>query len=281
MKSYIHCLSFDFRAGSALLLLQCGLCVLVSFFVVIGGSLKASSLGIDSSQLTFGDNVLALLPGLLPPEPNNREAMPFPIGWFLVLAISCCIPLVYFSQSRDATALQVLLRSENRWSWFLSKCTWAISAASLYWALLFLSIAFFTLCFSGDMSFAANEGRGLIALSRFSALRDAPYDMLPFCIGASVVGVSLVAFVSAASLLIRPVPAYLVGLAFLLVPLMLSTGVFPGEYLMAVRYDAVITDGITVQQAAAFAGILLAVSIGVNGFLFAVRDIVKESDSDD
>ena len=102
-----------------------------------------------------------------------------------------------------------------------------------------------------------------------------------FCIGASVVGVSLVAFVSAASLLIRPVPAYLVGLAFLLVPLMLSTGVFPGEYLMAVRYDAVITDGITVQQAAAFAGILLAVSIGVNGFLFAVRDIVKESGSDD
>ena len=60
MKSYIHCLSFDFRAGSALLLLQCGLCVLVSFFVVIGGSLKASSLGIDSSQLTFGDNVLEI-----------------------------------------------------------------------------------------------------------------------------------------------------------------------------------------------------------------------------
>lgn len=281
IASMIGCLRVDLRAGGKQLVAAIVLGVGLALLETGGMWLKAASTDVDWTAFSLGDNVLALLCGMIPPQPGERNDVAFPVGWLLLWAACLYAPLSYPSRDMHGFGRNVALECGNRGAWFLSKCLWVIVAALFFLGGLLVAEVGLTAFASGNLGFTAEEIRPVLELPRRDDLQGAPYDIGPFVATCALACVALSVLTMVSSLFVRPLISFSVALALLILPALAITGWLPGEYLMAVRSEILRTAGLSVVQSLLYSTALLLFSMLGGLALFDRADLLGRSTSND
>lgn len=275
------CLRVDLQAGRRQLIVAVALGAGLALLETGGIWLKAASVGVDWGSFSLGDNVLALLCGMIPPQRGERNDAAFPVGWLLLWVACLYAPLAYPSRDTRGFGRSVALECESRRAWFLAKCLWTAVAVLLFLGGLLATEVGLTALTSGNLSFTAEEVRPVLGLPRRDDLQGAPYEIGPFVATCVPVCIAFSVLIMTLSLFVRPLISFSVALVLLVLPALAITGWLPGEYLMAARSETLMATGFSVGRSLLYSAAMLSISIAGGCALFDRADLLGRSASDD
>lgn len=90
---------------------------------------------------TLGDYYLSILGGVPFYVIKNDDTSIFPVTWLIMNAMSAFVCLDYPLQDLYGFGQQVLVRSESRTTWWVTKCIWVVIQTTVYYALLYVGIS--------------------------------------------------------------------------------------------------------------------------------------------
>lgn len=186
----------------------------------------SGSLGDCLIYLFRGVNVLALPAG-------NKQKLDIPVFWILLIIVCLFLHIGYFLGDMTASGQQILLRSQSRKNWLLSKCIWSIAGGILYYLLILLSAVIFCLITNQYLKVSMTESVSEIVLN----MNTAPPTQVLF----TVVLKPILAFVAMNLLqmmlqvLSRPIAGFLICLILILSSLYCPVMCFPTSGAIALR----------------------------------------------
>lgn len=291
MRRFTALLALDIRQGfwatrKQLLVLVPMFAVLVlAFYVRLGDMALLAETDLSGiiekrGPFSVGSLLCYFFAGVRPWDVSVNGALPFPAAWLMVLCVTLFLTLRFPLQDLRLNGANVIVLSESRWSWWLSKCAWiaiwtlipciAAAVVALIWALVTGS----------SISLELSDGFEVV-------IEQAPYNR-PAHVGVPTVFLLSVPLWLAAfgllqlclSLFTRPVVAFAALFAYLYASAFSASSFLLGNYLMSARSSCLLVDGFDPFYGALLALLVGGISVLAGGFYFQKMDLVdKEYDS--
>lgn len=204
-----------------------------------------------------------------------------PVLWMLMLVLPLLITLNFPFRDMKTIGSQMLLRSERRVAWWLSKCVWNLCSTAVYFALIFITSAVFCVCLRVPLSLDTPMG-AMMALFSETDITTAAEEMSN---GQVIFVVMVVPFLAAAamdmaqmllSLLLRPVYGFLFSVALLAGASYVTSPFLIGNFANLSRCGVFIDNGLNSLGGFLICIGVLVFSVGIGGVLFHKRDILPD-----
>lgn len=217
---------------------------------------------------TWGDYLFFIMKGM---GPFNEKDTQFELNilWLAIYLFLAYIVSFYPFKDLHGYGQLMLIRSQKRNYWWVSKCVWNMGSITLFYAVIWLVTLLFSLC-TGTLSLIpTSEIQSL--LSKTSATDVQPSTMLlrgllmPWMVSCSI---SLLQMTI--SMITRPIFGILFVCVVLIVSVFTDSFLTPGNYLMALRWHLPSIDCLHATLLAVPVSIA-AVTVGL--FYFKKRDI--------
>ena len=224
-----------------------------------------------SSTVSFGDDLFYLFRGMPEAVPGDPE-MEINFFWVLIFILLAYIVSYYPFKDLSGYGQQMLLRSQKRGYWWLSKCIWNVFSVISFYLIAFLIAALFAILLGGDLSLLPHNDIQLY-LNHFSfpELTPAMVLLLTLCLPLSV-SITLSLIQMTVSLILNPIFGMITSAAILATSIFFNSQWILGNYLMVIRSQALSLQGLLLCP------ILCAVSILIGYFYFQKRDILSQYD---
>lgn len=252
---------------------------LISFFYYLAK--QTAYIAAGGSPLlrrSYGDALLFIFGGMREFNPSVDTQFIFPALWMLICVLAVVLTVYYPTRDYSDTGMNILIRSESRLLWWLSKYLWAAFAVALFYLLAYLAL--FLLCLITDvpltMRLSSNvnvlfdmHGGGLLH----------PHDLavetmlLPplVLIACNYIQMTL-------SLFIRPVFAFIISISILLSSAYYRNMLLIGNYAMPVRNNLFLEGSIDTATGILLCMILITLSVIIGSAKFRKTDILKKGE---
>lgn len=232
----------------------------------------------DTSSIgSIGDFLLYIYGGMKEYIPSRTQPFQFPTIWMFVLAYLLYFTLYYPYDDLMGYGQHILIRSGGRLKWWYSKCIWNIVSVVFYFILSWCSVILFCVLskmplsfeisnFMYDSVFYVNEN---IALYPANIIKD--LLLMPLL---TMITISLLQMVL--SLMVKPIYGFWASMACLLASAYYANPLMIANYAMAIRSDAVITNGINTELGIIIMIKLIISSVIIGGVIFNRYDILNK-----
>lgn len=232
------------------------------------------TLGIKISA-GFADFLTYLYGGTTTYDPYSGN--PF-ARWMLVLLSVCFLTLHYPNQDVQTYGQQLLIRTQSRLAWWLSKCIWNMAGVLLYHGLLILSAALFCLLVQAD--FTGGPQKELL----YHLFQVVPNQRMPaaapwnccFIVLPILVSLALNLLQMTFALFVKPILSFSILSSLMVSSACFASPCLVGNYAMILRLDTVTVDGVSIKAGVIFSLLLLLLSVMVGCVRFARCDILNQ-----
>lgn len=279
---YIKLLWFDIRQGLLRKPLLFAIPIIVSLIACFDLADRVSVLNSlayfgTNTQAGFADFIMYIYGGMDQYTPDSGNPFMFPVRWFVVFLSIAFITLNYPYKDMQAYGQQILVRTKGRTAWWLSKCSWNILSVLVYHGLIFLTAILFCIFTKSNLAGAINKELLYIVFQTeiphmASNTTIWTFTMLFFPIFVSV-RINLLQMMVA--LFIKPMFSFLIT-AFLMISSAYFTSPYlVGNYAMPMRYDVVITSGVSASIGMLISTILALTAVIIGSIRFHRYDILS------
>lgn len=255
----------------------------ICFIAIVGFLCLISLLSIQKYTLydfsktpTFFDYLIYIMKGMEIFDPSNSKNYFSVPGEWLILHFSIgCVTANYPTKDLGIYGTQILLRSQKRSYWWISKCIWNFLSIVLIYICLLCTIAIFSI-FTGGFSALPTPQiiEGIIAIGE---LKIVPEELiliaiiLPMCIS---IGLSF--FQMMIALYTKPIIGLVVIILNLIISAYFCSNWLPGNFLMLQRNSSVINSGVSTILGFTWAGYLVLMAIILGAIRLSKLDILKK-----
>lgn len=279
---YIKLLWFDVFHGllrKPLLFAIPVIVALIACFDLVGRVAELNSFGYFSTktQAGFADFVMYIYGGMDTYIPGLGEPFMFPVRWLVVFLSVVFITLDYPYKDMQGYGQQILIRTKGRMAWWLSKCGWNTLCILVYHGLVFLSVALFCAITKSDFTGGLNKNLIYVVfqVERIHMASDTTiwtYDMLLLPIFVSF-GMNMLQMTL--SLFIKPAFSFLITAFLMISSAYFTTPYLVGNYAMPIRYDVVITNGVSAKTGVIISAAIALLAIIAGSIRFRRYDILN------
>lgn len=242
-------------------------------------------------RLTFGETMLCMFRGMMPYSPQSGRPFLLPMGWLSLLITMLYVTSDYPFRDLGGMGAHAIVACRSRWTWWLSKCSWAIACVFVCFAIAVAFCAAMVIVGGGDWSLgvrsevagALNAGDAVAAIDGSASVSDESVSKAGLQDGADL-GLALTAFVLAfvalslvqlvAGLFVHPVIGLALSISILLFSAFFKRWYLLGNYLMLARTRELMRGGLDPLVGCALA---LSVCVGatvIGGLAFGHKDIL-------
>lgn len=217
-----------------------------------------------STPPTLGDYFLEILAGK-PPFVLSEipEIFNVPVLWTLMLIWLLFITLYYPYKDLMGMGKHMLVLSQSRTAWWLSKCVWAVLSVLAYAATAAAAVGLFAYLFKAEMSLRISAYLPEWLYFDVNALLSPPWHMEGLLILFVAVAVAMCLVQLLISLVIKPVSGFVLLVVYVVAGTYFQTPWLLGNYLMAARSEYFVRGGMCFSDG-------LALSLGVVFFAVIV-----------
>lgn len=278
MRGFLGCLAHDVRAGRSSLLASCLAGMLLALAVSIGLWVKATRLGINPAQLSFGDYFTNYLSGIISQGLSlfgtGGRPLYLPATWLLTMLFPCYTVLWYPRRDLDCGGPQVLLRSGSRLHWWLAKNTWVAMSVLLYWLAGYATVC--ALAATTGASISLGNTQNIAALLVFDEKSIAAWEqsVVPMLPVVPTIGVALAFVETAVGARVSPAWGFCLVTAILFMSAFLPGSFLIGNYLMALRSAGMVAGGASATMGATLAVAIVLLSLTAGSLAFKKLDVI-------
>ena len=275
---FIKNLIFDMKYGTfkniKLFLLPIGIATIlfVDVFNKFKSLVEIPDLGL-SLNLSWGDFLFYTYGGMKEYIPNPDNPFKFPTIWIVVYLFISFILLNYPIKDMNSVGSQVLLRSNSRVNWWLSKCMWNILSTVIYHGIILF--VFISLCFVNNIPLINEVDMDLQSmLFRFSSELGTTTIPIMVIVNILLVSVFTNLLQMVMSLFVKPVFSFLAVAGILLSSSYLLSPFMIGNYGMILRYNWLYEGGVSPKTGILSLIILILITIIIGLVRFKKYDIL-------
>lgn len=255
------------------------LCAFLAFFSiyylrVVAENRNLAAQGEEPLEFTFIDLILSVLGGMKEFHYEDGEMFLFPAVWIFFFLLLLFYTLRYPTQNLDGIGKSMLILSQNRRVWWLSKCVWCCVYVFVYFLLLYISAFLMGLCLGGRLSFQPSE-YAPYALDAGMYLKSPPWNLIPGLGLVPLVACGVTMLQMILTLWVKPIFAYVVSCVLLLFSAYFANPVLVGNYAMLFRTGIFTEKGFPLWWGFVAATLLIVLSLLVGCFRVERMDILN------
>lgn len=251
---FFRMIQYDFRQNARKNLIRCLIAAAVSAFFFFcfsldalhifwtGETLEENLESFQNLKLSLCDSLLYLTGGMLPVSFSAlADSFQFPVRWLFPHMLVLYFSLNYARNDLTCGGIQVITRTNNKSTWWLSKCVWDIITVLLYFAVE-MAVWLLLASISGESGFTSlnhtlfegffNESppdRNALAREYLFVLCFLP---MAVCISISLLQMTL-------TLYMKPIFAYLIIVVYYVAGIYYSSPLFLSNYALSVRSSVI------------------------------------------
>lgn len=277
MRRFLICLKLDVSEGMRVIWSRLALAIPLALLSYASlRIIAASNPSYDGFIPTSGESILTLIAGMQAYVPRDGQLFTPPITWLLLLMLMEYVVLTYPYGNLMGYGRYELLALGSRWSWWLSKCAWCCLAA-LAFVVLSCGTAFVVpLVLGSPISFDVTPASFDILNFDLASIPTGPYNFTPIILEFLTVSMGISLLELLASLVFRPIWAYVAMAALLMASAFLTTPLLLGNYLMAARSSTFVLGGLEPLVGIVIGCALTVVATVIGGLIFSRMDILNK-----
>ena len=121
-----------------------------AYLLFICFEIRGNVLIYQAEGFTVGDSLYYLFAGV---RSESTVLGGYPYMWLLILILILFFTLSYTCDDLSGYGQQMILRSQKRIYWYLSKCIWNVSHVLVFYLVLWVFVITFTVIIGGGLSF--------------------------------------------------------------------------------------------------------------------------------
>lgn len=226
---------------------------------------------------SFIDYIIYIFKGMEIYVPSPTSTFKIPVIYLMFNIYIAFLVGNYPLNDLTGTAQNILLRTKNRLSWWLSKCIWNMGSVIVFYIVIFFTCFIFTL-FTGTLSLTpTNE------LHSYFGVNFSNVDEMRLVFTVAVLPLLTSIAVSLAQMalafMMKPVNSYIIVVSFFVASAYFFSFLLIGNYPMLMRNSLVIDNGIDTYRAV-FVCIGVALVSAAAGYArFRKMDILDKSNN--
>lgn len=230
------------------------------------------------AEVSFADYFLYIFGGMKEYIPTPSEPFVFPVVWMILFLTLPYATLSYPLNDIQTFGQQVIFRSRNRNTWWLSKCVWNISCCILYNLIVIGITILFCLMFKIDLNFNINKEliQTIFNVEDKNLLNTNLYLTIDTILSPVLIIIAINLFQMTLTLFIKPMFSFLVTAMILLSSSYLFSPFFIGNYAMVTRSNTIIINGCNFKIGIYVAVTIILLSAIVGMFRFNHYDIINK-----
>lgn len=253
-------------------------CTFVAFFLihylrVFAENSRLREAGENELSFTFIDFILTVLGGMKEFHYEDREPFLFPALWIFFFLLLLFFALYYPTNDLDGIGKNMLILSQNRKTWWFSKCLWCCCYVLTYFVLFYTTSFGMGLILGGEITLQPSEYAPYV-MDAGMYIKNPPWNVLPGLILIPCVACGLALLQMLLTLCIRPIFAYVISCVLLLSSAYFSTPFLVGNYAMLFRTDIFAETGITLPWGVLAAFLLITASVVLGYHRMECMDIL-------
>lgn len=214
---------------------------------------------LDSSNISLLDILIYYNKGMGVFDSLSGEPFVLPLFWISQTVLIAFVVSYYPVEDLSSYGVNVLVRSQKRWLWWLSKCVWVITAVLFFYGLGVFIAFLFTLPFGAPFEFPDTQTVLLI-----SAL-DITDCNLPMHLGSLMIPIVISMALSltqvSLSLFIGPTYSFVALMCYVFASVFFFSPLLIADYSMLLRNALFYPGGIQALNAFVVGGVVALVSI--------------------
>lgn len=234
--------------------------------------------------MTFFDLLTEIFHGCDPFLTHSEHNLSIPYFWLAIFLLPLFAVLDYLHDDLTQFGLQVLTRTQNRFTWWLSKCIWNLSAGICCYALFLLTVLLYCLIMGIPLSLSntADVTKALAGASScykcgfFSEFSASQIGMLIFSPLAVICTLNMLQMIL--SLFCKPLFSFLITVGILLAGVMSDCGIAFSRGGMMLMSSITMTLGYDPASELILCLILIMVSFAAGGLYFQKYDILPDKE---
>lgn len=229
----------------------------------------------DEYTASCGDFLLYIYGGMCEYIPVPGIVFEIPYLWLINHILILYFTLNYMNNDLSGFGQQVIFRSKNRFSWWLSKCLWQVAAITTFYFISWVTIYIYLLIDNKEISFKISDfmpqimGFG-IDVENFSHTNlNIEITVLPL-----LFTVCLGLFQMTLCLFIKPIFSYVISCIVCVSSAYYLNPLFLGNYSMAIRNDKLISNGVNTIIGSMFIFFIGTISVVIGLIKFQKHNIL-------
>ena len=243
---YIKLLKFDIKNGIIRNKFFWISIFVISFLFVVDNYVNMNKIRGYDIECSFGDILMYIYGGMKIYVPSRENRFQFPAIWTILFITQLFGTLNYPYMDLNSYGKQILIRTDGRILWWLSKCIWNITYTLLYHSIIWGILAIYCIIFKYNIDFSVNIK--LIAYFFEIPQPELIEDIsgLPFYVFVLPVltSVFLCLFEMMLSLFFKTINSFLIMSCITICSAYLTKPYMIGNYGMIVRCDKILPNSI-------------------------------------
>ncbi|WP_100066079.1 hypothetical protein [Miniphocaeibacter massiliensis] len=278
---FIKNVIFDIKYGTLknvkLFLMPIIIAVLI-FVDIFNNSKMVSEIAEFSSKISLGDFIFYTYGGIEEYIPSPDNPFVFPVVWMVIYLSISFILLNYPVKDMHSVGSQILLRSNSRVNWWLSKCMWNVLSTIIYHGIILF--IFILLCSIKKIPLINEVNLDLqwVLLKFRSDVIMNNLVIIPIKIFVNILLLSI--FINllqmTMSLFIKPVFSFLAVAIIMLSSSYLLSPVMVGNYGMFLRYNWIYEGGVSFNTGVIVLVCLIFTTVVIGLIRFKKYDILDK-----
>lgn len=218
-----------------------------------------------TEKLTITDFWIFFFKGMNIYIPAEGNFFQIPVIWILSQVLFSLVVFNYPTQDLYTYGTQILIRTKNRFSWWISKCIWNIFSICLCYFIAFVSACIFSFIL-GQFSFIPSISINDINIELFVAI-----FLLP-----PLTTITITLFQMTLSFILSPVYSFFIVMCYLIASAYYCSPALIGNFSMIIRNQLFEPDGSNNLTAIIVNISLIVIIILIGLFYFRKHDILKK-----
>lgn len=254
-------------------------CVLAMFYVTT--CFHALDRGkISSMNFTLGDMLLYFFRGKEIYNPINGAEFMIPTEYMMLQFYLSYMIGDYILKDLLGVGKNILVRTQKRVFWWLSKCVWCVITVIGFYAAVYLSAVLICMITGGSLTTALTPEIVQTVCGIPAAVNDVPVDLQVLrhtvCWLPLVTSVGMALFQMMLALVISPVIAYIVNVALLTAAAYYTVPFLQGNSFMMLRNACCVDGGVNTGLSIGISVAVAVISIIIGKIYFDRMDILKK-----
>ena len=278
---FYKCLKYDLKCG--LLKEYKKYIIAIGLFVIIGFDffIKMSDI-----KITVFDYLFYLFFGMEEYVPSPGNKFRFPALWVMVILYISYTTLYYPYKDLNGYGKNILLNTQNKKIWYLSKCMWVTISTVFYFSLAFIILTFFAIIFGAEITTRVSSTVVIkfipfITTEQNLFYCDAMYYKVPFLHFLLPVVICIMnnLFQLFLSLFIKPIFSFVLTISYTIASAYYMEFFMLGNYAMIGRSNIFIENGVDFTNGLIISLIIILIVTISGTMLFANQDILNKEGS--
>lgn len=254
--------------------------LLVSLLFCIDFSVNLYKVRDYNPECSFGDMLVYVYGGMKEYIPSRENRFFFPVIWSILIITQYFGTLSYPFENLNGYGKQILLRTEGRSLWWLSKCVWNIMYSLLYHSVIWIFLLIYSVIRGYNIGFEVNTELIVYLFDIFDTESSTLVSdnlhipVISFFLPV-VVSVSLNILEMTVSMFSKTIISFLAMSCLTISSAYFLNSFFLGNYEMIVRYNMVISNGINCSTGFILSLVVIIVSVIVGLLKFRRYDIIN------